>query len=52
MRITAKGSEITCYLNGKEVMKAKDDNPLEKGAPGLYSRGLNYFDNFEACKSE
>ncbi len=38
LRVTMLGDQITCYLDGKKVLKAKDDTFKEAGTIGLWTK--------------
>jgi hypothetical protein len=47
LRITMKGSKITCYLDGKKHLEAEDSTFPEAGRIGLWSKAdaQSYFDD-------
>jgi hypothetical protein len=48
LKIEQKGDEIECYLDGKELLKAKDDTFQKAGKVGLWTKSdaQTAFDNF------
>jgi hypothetical protein len=49
LRITMTGNQITCYLDGKKYLQAKDDTYTRAGKIGLWSKAdaQTYFDNLK-----
>ena len=52
LRITMKGSKITCYLDGKKHLEAEDSTFPEAGRIGLWSKAdaQSYFDDLTVAQ--
>jgi hypothetical protein len=49
LRVTMKGQQIECYLDGKRYLEAKDDTIKEAGKVGLWTKAdaRSHFDDFK-----
>jgi len=49
LRVTMKGEQIECYLDGKKYLEAKDDAIKDAGKVGLWTKAdaRSYFDGFK-----
>ena len=48
IRVVMKGTEITCYFNGKELIRKTDDTFIKAGKTGFWTKAdaVSDFDNF------
>ena len=48
IRVIMKGAEITCYFNGKELIRTSDDTFVNAGKTGFWTKAdaVSDFDNF------
>jgi hypothetical protein len=52
LRVTMKGEQITCWLDGKKLIEAKDETFTKAGKVGLWTKAdaQSHFDDFKASE--